>query len=75
LYWVNRLLFIGRNQLFGRLNGLALTFQLACWAVAKLLGIELNALRAVQFLMLAELLMLAVLAVLPRPSEQREVAL
>jgi O-antigen/teichoic acid export membrane protein len=75
LYWVNRLLFIGRNQLFGRLNGLALVLQLACWALAKLLGMELNALRAVQFLMLAEVLMLAVQAVLPRPQLQREAAL
>lgn len=74
LYWVNRLLFTGHNQLFGQLNGLALAFQLFCWLGAKLLGWELNALKAVLFLILAELLMLAVQAGFFRQNAQKEVA-
>lgn len=58
LFWVNRLLFSGGNKRFGRLNVLSLSVHLGLWTLALLFGVEINAARPLQFLILSEVVML-----------------
>ena len=58
LFWVNSLLFAGENKLFGRLNAIALGMHIGLWSLALLVDMEINAARPLQFLIIAELVML-----------------